>query len=367
MPPPSRALGRHTALAVLLATPLHLLTVAMTVLGVVLLWPDTTLFHGLLGVGCLVLAYFFRPALGDGAPDGTTVDLDRCPHTAALVREVAQAAGTRPPSRLLVTGDPRADARLSGLAGRSVTVGAPVWTALTGPERVAMVAHQVGHLRSGAVWLRRYVDGSVSTLQRWLEVVTPHRPSLPVRPEEQVMLATTGHHDALAISAAGGLFSDVVAVVLWSVRVLVRGYLRLLEHLATPSRLDQARQADLVTARVAGTGPTVGWLEVLAALPAVEATASRAASTRADVASAIATRMATYDAAQRRAVRSTAAAPVDAAHPPTGERIAAVESEPCTGPAVRVSAQQWEDIGTELAAGLAQQLRRFTDDLRYVR
>lgn len=57
----------RTWLAVVLATPVHLVVLALAVLGVWLLWPGSTWAVKVLGVLCLLVAWAVRPGL---APQG---------------------------------------------------------------------------------------------------------------------------------------------------------------------------------------------------------------------------------------------------------------------------------------------------------
>ncbi|MDH2416405.1 M48 family metallopeptidase [Nocardioides sp. CER19] len=363
---PDRSVGPlPTVVAVVLATPVHLLTLAVAALGVRLLWLGTPLAAKVAGLLCLLLAYALRPALGDRKPVGSELDLKRCPQTATLLREVAAAVGTTAPGHVSLTTDPRADARLTGLSGRALSIGAPLWLALTGPERVALVGHQLGHLARGDVWVRRYVGGALHTLRGWEGMLAPYRPRLEMRPEDQILAMSSGT-DVQSPNASAGILGDIVSVLLWPLRVLLAGYRRLVERVAAPSVRHEALHADLAAVRAAGTDATVRLLEVLLALPAVETSANRAVSTRSDIATAIAQRMAAFDAGQRSAVRNGAGADtVDAVHPSTRERLAAVESAPRAEPAVRVTTERWTAIDQELSAAVTKQLKRLADDFRH--
>ena len=356
----------RTAVAVVLATPVHLMTIAVAALGVRLLWPGTPVVAKILGLLCLALAYALRPTLGDRKARGTALDLHRCPQTLALVREVAAAVGTRAPAYVELTTDPRADARLIGMTGRSLTLGTPLWLALTGPERVALLGHELGHLARGDVWVRRYVGGAVQTLRGWEGMLAPYRPGLEMTPEDQILAASSGS-DVQSQSASAGIIGDIVSVLLWPLRVLLAGYRRLVEGNAAGSVLQEALHADAAAARAAGTAAAVGLLEVLLALPAIETAANRAVSTRTDIASAVRGRMAAFDAGQRRALRNGGDAPAIADHPPTLERLRLLESAPRTAPAVEVTSERWAAVDRETTDAVARELKRLADDYRYGR
>src|SRR5262245_18099139 len=153
----SRQLRRSmsTPLAILLATPVHLLTLAVAALGVALLWPGTSFYFKLLGVVCLLLAYTRRPSLGDAASAGSKVDLRRCPELAAIITEVVSTLDSAAPTRVEVTSKATADMRLTGLHGRHLSIGVALWLALSGPERLALIGHQLGHLARRDLLVRR--------------------------------------------------------------------------------------------------------------------------------------------------------------------------------------------------------------------
>lgn len=353
-----------TALGVVLSTPVHLLTLALMAFGVVLLWPGTTWFQKLLGVLCLLLAYALRPALGDRSRDGSELDPRQFPETDALVREVALAVGAARPARVEVVSSPQADLRLTGLSGSVVSIAAPLWPALTGAERIALIGHQVGHLARRDVLVRRYLCGAIQTLLRWEDAMTPYRPGLAMRPQDQILASSSGS-TVMAQAAHNGLVADLVNIVLWPLRAAVAGYRRLLEILAAPSLRDEALHADAAATRAAGTDATVALLEVLLALPALETSVNRAVAGRSDIAAAIVERVAAFDAGQRRAARNSEELGAIDDHPSTLERLRLVESAHRAEPGVVVSTDRWAVIDAELTDVVAKQLKLLADDYRY--
>jgi Zn-dependent protease with chaperone function len=368
MSAPGRPAGPlRTVLAVVVAAPVHLMTLAVAALGILLLWPGTSTFQKILGAGCLVFAYGLRPTLRDGKPDGTVIDLRRSPETAALVREVAGAVHGAAPTRVEVSSALTADLRLMGLRDRVLSISAPLWLALTGQERLALLGHELGHVARGDMWLRRYLDGALHTLREWQGFTAPYRPGMALTPENQILAVSSSGGNVVVQNAATGIIADIVSLLLWPARVLLGGYRGGLERLTAPSRRQEALHADMAAARVAGTDGAVGLLEVLLALPAVETSANRAVSNRSDIAAAIAERMAAFDAGQRRALRHGDAGAAVEGHPATLERLQVVQAEARVEPAVRVSAERWAAVDAELSAAITKQLKRLADDFRYAR
>lgn len=368
-PAPSR---RHpTALAVTLAVPVHLVTAAVAAAGVALLWPGTDFFQKILGVGCLLVVLALRPTPLARARDATRIDLARAPETAALVREVARVVGTAAPRRVEVTGDVRADLRVSPLGPAVVSIGAPLWLTLTGPERVALLGHELGHLSHGAGRTRRLTEGAVHTLARWETLATGGRPGPGLGPadlEAEAIAVTQGR--AVAAQTRNNLLGDLAALVLWPVRAAAAAYRRLILRALRPALHQQALEADRAAVRVAGPAATTALLEVLLALPGLEASIGRAAAARSDLAAAILDWRAGLDAGGRSApAASDGARAVDDAHPATARRLAGIAGIAGTpaGAAVEVPAVRRQAIDRELADAVAVRIERLRDDYLYPR
>lgn len=346
----------------MLATLVHLTTATFAALGIVLVWPGSTTWEKCLGALCLGIAYVLRPRFPRAASGPGLLDVRDCPETAAMVGEVAALVGSPVPTQLEVSRDLNAHVVLTGLRGRLLSVGAPLWVALGPQERLALLAHELGHLANGDALQWRYVSTAYDTLRRWEEML-----GQGVRRELPVEFA--GFDETASGQASVSVLSDIAAVLLWPVRVMIAGYRRLLEVVAAPITRWQERYADLASARVAGTAAAVASLEVQLAVVAVHTAANRAAVRREDLGSAIAQRMASFDAAERKAARLAADAGtsrVDDSHPPTLERLRHVESAERFEAAVHVAPECWARIDAEWSAALAQELKRLGDDYRYV-
>lgn len=338
--------------AVALATLVHAVTLAFAVTGVLLLLPGTTVWHKVLGALCLLLVWLLRPRLHRAAKGSGLMDPVAAPHTRALVAEVARIVGSPLPTHCQVDRRINASAGSVGLRGRQLTIGAPLWSALTGPERVALLGHELGHFANGDVLQLRYVGTAHDTLDHWADV-----------------LALSGSSRAARTRRAGpGLL--LAAWLIYPARLAVAGYQRLLELAAAPSSRRQEHYADLAAARAAGSQAAVGGLEVLLAIPAIDVEANRAAVTRTDVGEAIRSHMARYDDARRAAARRSGdaeASRIDSSHPPTMQRIRLVESLGTVTPGVVRSEAEWAAIDAEWQAPMSAQLKRLGDDYRYVR
>ncbi|MEU8297112.1 M48 family metallopeptidase [Micromonospora sp. NPDC048909] len=104
----------------------------------------------LLGVALLGLAVALRPRFGRLDPELEVLSADRAPELFALVDEVAAAIGTPSPHVIGVNGDLNAYAGAVGPRRRRVLcLGLPWWGALSPPERVALLGHELGHFGNG--------------------------------------------------------------------------------------------------------------------------------------------------------------------------------------------------------------------------
>ncbi|MEG3633391.1 M48 family metallopeptidase [Micromonospora palythoicola] len=110
-------------------------------------FPSLTLLPGVI---LLAFAFVLRPRFGRLDPDLTVLSRQQAPELFALVDEVAAALDTPTPEVIGVDGDLNAYAGQVGLRQRRVLcLGLPYWGALGPQERVALLAHELGHFVNG--------------------------------------------------------------------------------------------------------------------------------------------------------------------------------------------------------------------------
>lgn len=245
----------RTALAVTLATPVHLVSVAILGLGVWLLWPGHGLWSRLLGIACLLMTASLvlppRTPRRRRAPEGTVVDLRRSAATVALLRQVATAVGGRVPERCVITSTYGAASRMSR-HGHTLEVGAPLWLALDGEERVALLARALAPRGSARSLVDGYVSRALGTLDRWQDLFTPVRVEDPDSVYDPI-IATT-NPEVLTGRAESRLSADIVGLLFWPFHLVTGGYRRLLRLVADP--LLQARNERIEQVSLAVAGPT---------------------------------------------------------------------------------------------------------------
>ncbi|MFE0458616.1 M48 family metalloprotease [Kitasatospora sp. NPDC058965] len=162
--------------AMVLATAVNLVTLAVLAGSVWLLLAG---WLGLkaVGVAGLGLAWVLRPRLGRWrATEPGELTPDRAPVLHAVAARVAAAVGTAAPDRIVMDHQYNASYARVGLRSRvRLTLGLPLWTALTGDERLALLGHELGHGGNGdqrrGFWLRT----AQGALTEWLRLLLPYR------------------------------------------------------------------------------------------------------------------------------------------------------------------------------------------------
>jgi Zn-dependent protease with chaperone function len=100
-----------------------------------------------LGVALILLALLFRPRFGRAPRSAGRLTPSSAPLLFALLDEVAVAVGTHRPDYVVLTLDDNASMSRCGLRGRSVLrLGGQLWVSLAPQLRVAMLAHEFGHM-----------------------------------------------------------------------------------------------------------------------------------------------------------------------------------------------------------------------------
>lgn len=353
--------GRHSVrrvVVVVLCGAVHLVTLAFVAAAIWALWPGTNVEHKVLGVLCLLVAFALRPTFPRATKGAGLVDPEKAPATHALVAEIAAAIGAPMPTRLEVFSRINATASLTGLRGRTVGFGAPLWAASSGQARIAVLAHELGHFANGDPLHGRYVSGALQTLDHWLSIFTPVNTSS----------ASLGHGPTLGRRAL--MNPGIQRVIFWPVRVVLTGYAHVISLVAAPDHRRAEALADLCAARAAGTDGAVDALEVTLATLGIEVAVNRAAVCREDPAPALQAFREAFDADRRAGVRRSGAAEksrMDAEHPLTCDRLRLLESSPRMEATVTRTPEEWAAIEAEWARPVASRLTALAESMRYRR
>jgi len=186
----------------------------------------------------VLLAIAVRPRSAK-PPDGTmTLRREDAPGLYRLLDDLAGHLGVRGPDRVVLNEDFNASLGEYGPRGtRVLTIGIPLWQALRGQERVALLGHELAHGANGDTRQRALVCRAMQSLIELHKVVRPHRTRLT--------------HPAVLL---------LVAVMSAAARI---AELTLCLELALTQRASQRAEylADELAARVASTEAAIAMLE----------------------------------------------------------------------------------------------------------
>ena len=244
------------AVLVVLAALLYLADAAAAGFGGYLLVQHSSFWEVNLGVALLVLALVLRPRFGRVPTRSRRLDRARTPLLFELVDRVAAEVGAHPPVHIVLTLGDNAAIERCGMRGRTVLrIGGRLWVAMAPPQRVAMLAHEMGHTVSGDPNRGLVVQPVMTTFGRLAEWTgaerTLHVIFHPTRPR-------------------GNIFALFGELLLWAISriflVLHLGFtaIGMREH----HRAEYL--ADAICVDVAGTDATVGLMDLLLHAESVE-------------------------------------------------------------------------------------------------
>jgi len=335
-----------------LATAVHMVTLGFLAVGLWLLIGGDSWPMRVVGVVCLlvVAAVVPRVVRTDRGEDIRS----SAPATTALVAEIAQLVGGPVPTAIHISDDLNATVSSGAFGGRTLTIGAPLWVVLSPGARVALIAHELGHLANCDLIHARYVAAAHDAVVAWHDIFSP-------RSLHDEMLREYGMP-----VPAGTVFAYAL---MWPVRTLLRSYLRLMQLANATASRRQELYADIAAVGSAGTDGTVDLLETTLDLERVVITANRVAVTtdRPLLRPALEELRADFGSDRRAQARRNGAAEelrVDDTHPPTVDRLRLVESVERSHPAVVLDGARLDAIEAELADPLDRALASFADLFR---
>ncbi|WP_076261971.1 M48 family metallopeptidase [Intrasporangium flavum] len=215
-------------------------------------------------LGWVVVAYVApRPV----RLEAEALDASSHPATHRFVSAVAQAVGTPAPAVVAVDGGLSAHVATIGWRMRpALVVGLPLWTMLRPEQRLALLAHELGHLRGRDTVAAALVDRAHGILERLASLLVP----LPRGSygELEWLCPTVG------VSSAFGnrMGTALLRVVSLPFVALLLGF----ERLAAVDAQRREYLADLAAARVAGPAAVLRLLFTVSGLPGVHTTVAAA-------------------------------------------------------------------------------------------
>ena len=172
------------------------------------------------------------------------------PHTHRLVLALADDLGTRPPASIHVDLDFNAHVVSTGWRLQpALVLGLPCWTYLTDDERIALLAHELGHLAARDTLRAVLVGQAHAVLERLATLITP-LPADAYSALDQSDVDDGGWGGTATMNAMG---SGLLRLLSLPALALLLGF----ERLAAADRQRREYRADLRAADVAGTGAVV--------------------------------------------------------------------------------------------------------------
>jgi len=327
-----RRLDLPVIVAWALAVAIHLITLAFLILGVVLLVGSRLhLVALILGVLFLLLAWLMRPRFPAWPDDEHLVTHENMPELLGLVSRVSTALGARPVDRVYVTPEYNASfGRYGWRRQGGLRIGLPLFAALEGQERVALLGHEVAHGVNGDP-LRGLVIGTASAaIWQLYTVIRPAR------------LVPRGRGLIPILSVPFVLIQAGIAELIWLVMfVLIQA--------SAQSRQQAEYRADIMASKVAGRSAELSMTERLH----LGASVARMTWVRGslDPVGVIVDKVRQTpkrEVERIRRIELLKGSRLDYSHPPTVYRVGVIQALPPTGPLVLLDSTTSARIDAEL-------------------
>ena len=283
----------------------------------------------------VVVAVLPRP---QQVTDAELLPAEEFPHTHRLVTALADDVGARPPASIHVDLDFSAHVVSTGWRLRpALVIGLPCWTYLTDDERIALLAHELGHLAARDTLRAVLVGQAHAVLERLATLITP-LPADAYSALDRSDVDDGGWGGTATMNAMG---SGVLRLLSLPALALLLAF----ERLAAADRQRREYRADLRAADVAGTAAVVRLLLTVMNTSGLHTVAGSAARRREDPFAAleqVRTRPEpiTSDIAAARARAQAADLRWDDSHPRDDLRIEVVEARPVTADRATLEARR---------------------------
>ncbi|MFD5815931.1 M48 family metallopeptidase [Streptomyces sp. NPDC127038] len=252
--------GLATAAAYGIAALVHLVALSLLTVGLLLVVLRLrTIVQPLIGLVLLLTAAVLRPRPGGLDPDLPTLRREEAPALYALLDEVADTVGVRRVDAVQVGTDFTVRVRSYGVRRRRrLVLGYPLWMTFAPQQRVAAVAHELGHFAARDARRGALVGAALSGLTgavRQLQHPTA-APDAVLAPSPLSRYAEEMTTAAVRFKAHG----LTANWALWLPGLLMKGGVRSLLRLTLPNARRTEFRADAVAARVASTEAAVSAL-----------------------------------------------------------------------------------------------------------
>lgn len=333
----------------LLAVVVHAFTFGVLVLAATLAWTVPNVVGIGLALVLVLLAFVIRPRFGRLDKDAIVRRRADAPALFALLDRVADELGARHVHAVVASGSFNASYGTVGLRRRPVLeIGLPLWEALSGQRRVALLGHELAHGVNGDARHSLIVGTSLSSL---------HRLYLALRPGGRDH--RVNYLIDLTVRMIQGALSGVVSLLFRAERALNFRAGQRAEYLA-----------DELAAKVASSAATV---EMLDTHLTCATTHSRVVHQHAlnarradlwDEQREALQHLPELEKERRRRMAARQRLRVDESHPPTHLRIALLGARPPIPAKVRLDPAEEQRVCAELARDHEAIARRLTEAAR---
>ncbi|GAA1608675.1 hypothetical protein GCM10009789_73920 [Kribbella sancticallisti] len=288
------------------------------------------------------VAVLLRPRAYHLSSDAHIVERAQAPTLFALLDEIAAAIGTKPIVAVAVNAIPNVFfARVGWRFQPVLGLGLPLWESLRPQERVAILAHELGHGKNGDA-RHGWVVGTADSVLCELQATFSEEPYDQYR--QDLIYARDGD---TSVSLVGKLLDVTLGNA-------VRGYAWLLNKVDLRSSQRAEYLADRRAAEIAGSDATARALERTLLAEASYRALERAVRFEKDVAPLEAVRRAVTEVPAREIERHARVSRirdtrVDSTHPPTYLRTKLIRARPSQHALVVLGTDQSRAIDRELA------------------
>jgi Zn-dependent protease with chaperone function len=352
-----------------LSTVVHLSTLALLVLPLLLVLAEHEVFWSFLVLAfAWMTLYAVRPRFFPGHLDASrSITRANAPTFYALLDRCAAELGCEAPEQV------RLDTRFNAATGRVgvrrtsfLFLGLPLWSVLTGPERIALLGHELAHQVNGDTTHGTWAAAARRTIFEWTRLLDPRQTRT-----ERIMTARARSYAHASGGIAGLLAHVLMALMFAPFFLFALGARALLTRLDLYCGQRAEYLADELGARLAGSEAAHGCMAALAlsepVLGYLTATRNRQRGQRsAELAADLWPSVALYVASipeterQRRQIvdrlHNTRA---DRSHPANHLRLALLAERPQLPAVVTVGEIDWVVIDAELAPGYQAEARAF--------
>lgn len=341
-----------TGIAVtVLATLVHL-TVLLVFLGSAWLTfgPHQFFMIRLLGALGLGVAFIGRPRLFSRKPKDTKGWYERAdaPRLFALVDKCAAELGVETPARIGLTDKFNASTSRHGLPPKPyLLIGKPLWSALTGQERVALLGHELAHQANGDVSHGTWASAAQWSLYELLTLFDPRQSR-----QEQLLAKRRSRMARRSRLGTPAILADLLTPIfcffvfgpIWVLMLAYRTGLRRLD-LDCGQRAEYL--ADELGARLGSSAGAIGFMDALVLAGTANLYLRKPNASSARLKEYLGS-VPDHEKRRQAFLQTVGNVRVDSTHPPTILRRALLSARPQLPGTVHVDDAEWSLIDAEL-------------------